>query len=131
VGASGKARSADGKESGAGVGTKQFHFEKEKFQAAGLTPMGSQLVKPARAKECPVHREARVLAVHELRGERLEQLGGGVAAEVEVVRVHVASDLVIKDRYVDAEKCSPLIYNFRHYFRLRDAELGRTFRAEV
>jgi flavin reductase (DIM6/NTAB) family NADH-FMN oxidoreductase RutF len=91
--------------------TKQFHFEKEKFQAAGLTPMGSELVKPARAKECPVHMEARVLAVHELRGERLEQLGGGVAAEVEVMRVHVAGDLVIEDRYVDAGKGSPLIYN--------------------
>jgi flavin reductase (DIM6/NTAB) family NADH-FMN oxidoreductase RutF len=31
--------------------TKQLHFEKEKFQAAGLTPMRSELVKPARAKE--------------------------------------------------------------------------------
>jgi hypothetical protein len=36
--------------------TKQFHFEREKFQVAGLTPMGSELVKPARVKECPVHR---------------------------------------------------------------------------
>ena len=72
-----------------------------------------------------------MLAVHELRGERLEQLGGGVAAEVEVVRVHVASDLVIKDRCVDAGKWSPLIYNFRHYFQLAEAELGKTFRAEV
>lgn len=113
------------------VKTKQFHFEKEKFQAAGLTPMESELVKPARAKECPVHLEARVLALHELGGERLEQLGGAVAAEVEVMRVHVASDLVIKDRYVDAAKWSPLIYNFRHYFRLAETELGKTFRAEV
>ena len=110
---------------------KQFQFEREKFQAAGLTPMDSELVKPARAKECPVHIEARVLAVHELSGERLEQLGGGVAAEVEVVRIHVASDLVIKDRYFDAAKWSPLIYNFRHYFRLAETELGKTFRAEV
>jgi flavin reductase (DIM6/NTAB) family NADH-FMN oxidoreductase RutF len=111
--------------------SKQFHFEKEKFQAAGLTPMESELVKPVRAKECPVHMEARVLAVHELGGERLEQLGGAVAAEVEVMRVHVASDLVIKGRYVDAAKWSPLIYNFRHYFRLAETELGKTFRAEV
>ena len=111
--------------------TKQFHFEKEKFQAAGLTPMESELVKPARAKECPVHLEARVLALHELGGERLEQLGGAMAAEVEVMRVHVASDLVIRDRYVDAAKWSPLIYNFRHYFRLAETELGKTFRAEV
>jgi flavin reductase (DIM6/NTAB) family NADH-FMN oxidoreductase RutF len=61
----------------------------------------------------------------------LKQLGGAVAAEVEVVRVHVASDLVIKDRYVDAARWSPLIYNFRHYYRLAETELGKTFRAEV
>jgi flavin reductase (DIM6/NTAB) family NADH-FMN oxidoreductase RutF len=111
--------------------TKQFHFEREKFQASGLTPMESELVKPARAKECPVHMEARVRAVHKLGGQRVEQLGGAVAVEVEVVRVHVASDLVIKDRYVDAAKWSPLIYNFRHYYRLAETELGKTFRAEV
>jgi flavin reductase (DIM6/NTAB) family NADH-FMN oxidoreductase RutF len=111
--------------------TKQFHFEPEKFDAAGLTPMASELVKPARAKECPVHMEARVRAMHKMGGTRLEQLGGGVAAEVEVVRVHVASDLVIEDRYIDAAKWSPLIYNFRHYYRLAETELGKTFRAEV
>jgi flavin reductase (DIM6/NTAB) family NADH-FMN oxidoreductase RutF len=111
--------------------TKQFHFEPEKFDAAGLTPMASELVKPARAKECPVHMEARVRAMHKMGGTRLEQLGGGVAAEVEVARVHVASDLVIEDRYIDAAKWSPLIYNFRHYYRLAETELGKTFRAEV
>ena len=111
--------------------TKQFHFEPEKFDAAGLTPLASELVKPARAEECPVHMEARVRAVHKLGGTRLEQLGGGVAAEVEVVRVHVASELVIEDRYIDASKWSPLIYNFRHYYRLAETELGKTFRAEV
>jgi flavin reductase (DIM6/NTAB) family NADH-FMN oxidoreductase RutF len=110
---------------------KQFHFEREKFDAAGLTPLASDVVKPARAKECPVHLEARVRAMHKLGGEKLEQLGGGVAAEVEVVRVHVASDLVIKDRYIDAAKWSPLIYNFRHYYRLAETELGKTFRAEA
>jgi flavin reductase (DIM6/NTAB) family NADH-FMN oxidoreductase RutF len=93
--------------------------------------MASELVKPARAEECPVHMEARVRAMHKMGGTRLDQLGGGVAAEVEVVRVHVASDLVIEDRYIDAAKWSPLIYNFRHYYRLAEKELGKTFRAEV
>jgi flavin reductase (DIM6/NTAB) family NADH-FMN oxidoreductase RutF len=50
---------------------------------------------------------------------------------VEVVRVHVASDFVVKDNYIDAAKWSPLIYNFRHYFRLAEHELGKTFRAEA
>ncbi|MGA8144060.1 MAG: flavin reductase family protein [Candidatus Acidiferrales bacterium] len=113
------------------VKAKQFHFEPEKFGVAGLTPVSSELVKPARAKECPVHMEARVRAVHAIGGEKLQELGGGMAAEVEVVRVHVASDLVIKDRYIDAAKWSPLIYNFRHYYRLAEMELGKTFRAEA
>jgi flavin reductase (DIM6/NTAB) family NADH-FMN oxidoreductase RutF len=53
-----------------------------------------------------------------------------VAAEVEIVRVHVAPDLIIGDNYIDPAKWSPLIYNFRHYFRLEEHELGKTFRAE-
>jgi flavin reductase (DIM6/NTAB) family NADH-FMN oxidoreductase RutF len=61
---------------------------------------------------------------------RLAKLGGGAAVEVEVVRVHVRKDLVIKENYIAAEKSQPLIYNFRHYFGL-GAELGKTFRAEV
>jgi len=69
--------------------------------------------------------------MHKLGGERLDQLGGAIAAEVEVMRVHVASGLVIKDRYIDAAKWSPLIYNFRHYYRLAETELGKKFRAEV
>jgi flavin reductase (DIM6/NTAB) family NADH-FMN oxidoreductase RutF len=93
--------------------------------------MPSGVVKPARAKECPVHLQARVRALHPLGGDRLNQLGGGVAAEVEVLRVHVASEFILRDNYVDPAKWSPLIYNFRHYFRLAEHALGKTFRAET
>jgi flavin reductase (DIM6/NTAB) family NADH-FMN oxidoreductase RutF len=111
--------------------TKQFRFEPRKFETAGLTPMASEVVKPMRAKECPVHVEARVIAMHELHGEKLGQLGGGLAAEIEVIRVHVATEFILKEHYIDAAKWSPLIYNFRHYFRLAEKELGKTFRAEA
>ena len=110
---------------------KQFHFEPKKFEAAELTPLASDIVKPMRAKECPVHMEARVTALHKLSGSKIEELGGGFAAEIEIVRVHVEKKFVLKDNYVDPEKWSPLIYNFRHYFRLADRELGKTFRAEA
>ena len=55
------------------------------------------------------------------------------------MRVHVANEFVLGDRssgvrvspgVIDPEKWSPLIYNFRHYFRLAEHELGKTFRAE-
>jgi flavin reductase (DIM6/NTAB) family NADH-FMN oxidoreductase RutF len=112
------------------IKAKQFRFEADKFGAAALTPLASELVKPARARECPVHMEARVVQLHRMNGEKLNKLGGGVAAEVEIIRVHVASNLVLGNSYIDPAKWSPLIYTFRHYFRLGEKELGKTFRAE-
>jgi flavin reductase (DIM6/NTAB) family NADH-FMN oxidoreductase RutF len=110
--------------------TRQFHFDPHKFETADLTPFASEVVRPMRVKECPIHMEARVNKVHRICGKKLEQLGGGVAAEIEVLRVHVADNFVIDGHYIDPEKWSPLVYNFRHYFRLADKELGKTFRAE-
>ena len=75
--------------------------------------------------------EARVSALHQLKGEKLSALGGGIAAEVQVARVQVADDLLLRDKYIDPAKWSPLIYNRRHYLRLADQELGKTFRAEA
>jgi len=109
----------------------KFRYESEKFSAAGLTQMESETVKPARVRECPVQMEAQVRAMHRLGGTKLEQIGGGLAAEVEIRRVHVRTELVARERHIDPAKWSPLIYNFRHYYRLAAAELGKTFRAEV
>ena len=79
----------------------------------------------------PGQMEARVQNLHRIGGAKLEQLGGGIAAEIEIVRVHVANDFVLGNRYIDPAKWSPLIYNFRHYYRLAETELGKTFRAEA
>jgi flavin reductase (DIM6/NTAB) family NADH-FMN oxidoreductase RutF len=119
-----------GKDPVPAIKAKQFRFEKDKFKAAGLTPLASEVVRPMRARECPVHLEARLVRLHRLEGKKIGQLGGGLGAEVEIIRVHVSTDLIIGDDYVDPAKWSPLIYNFRHYFRLADHELGKTFRAE-
>lgn len=113
------------------VKSKQYHYDPEKFQAAALTPLPSELVKPARVQECPVQMEARVRAVHQLGGEKVQEIGGAIAVEIEILRVHVASDLILGERHIDPAKWSPLIYNFRHYYRLAAEELGKTFRAET
>jgi flavin reductase (DIM6/NTAB) family NADH-FMN oxidoreductase RutF len=36
------------------IKAKQFRFEKDKFAASGLTPMTSEMIKPARVAECPM-----------------------------------------------------------------------------
>jgi flavin reductase (DIM6/NTAB) family NADH-FMN oxidoreductase RutF len=63
------------------IKAEQFRFEKDKFEIAGLTPIRSELVRAARAAQCPVHLEARVNKLHRMGGEKLRQLGGGLAAE--------------------------------------------------
>ena len=59
-----------------------------------------------------------------------KSLGGGASVEVEILRVHIRSDFVLKENYINPGKWKPLVYNFRHYFGLGQ-ELGSTFRAEV
>jgi flavin reductase (DIM6/NTAB) family NADH-FMN oxidoreductase RutF len=112
------------------IKAKQFRFEKDKFAAASLTAMASEIVKPDRVAECPVHLEAQVTRIQQMGGEKLKELGGGVAAEVEILLVHVSEEFISDENYIDPQKWSPLIYNFRHYFRLDDKELGKTFRAQ-
>jgi flavin reductase (DIM6/NTAB) family NADH-FMN oxidoreductase RutF len=109
----------------------KFRFEKDKFAAGSFSALPSELVAAPRAKECPVQLEAIARSIHGLVGEpRVERLGGAASVEVEVLRVHVRRDFILKEHYVDPAKWQPLIYNFRHYFGLGE-ELGRTFRAEV
>jgi flavin reductase (DIM6/NTAB) family NADH-FMN oxidoreductase RutF len=109
---------------------RQFRFAPDKFKSAGLTSLASNLVRRARARECPMQMEACVQSLHRISGAKLEESGGGIAAEVEIVRVHVASDFVLGDRYIDPARGWPLIYNSRHCLRLAQRELGKTFRAE-
>ncbi|MBB5574292.1 MULTISPECIES: flavin reductase family protein [Rhizobium] len=110
--------------------SKQFKTEKDKFAAAGFSRLDSELVRPVCAAECPIQMEARVLSRHEMGGTKLAELGGGLVAVVEILRVH-ASEEFLKDEsdHIDPKKWSPLVYNFRHYYDLSDTELGKTFRA--
>ena len=112
------------------IKANQFRFRKDKFEAAGMTELMSEIVRPSRIQECPFHLEARVRDVHQMHGHKLEALGGGVIAEVEVLRVHADPKFIAGDNYIDPAEWSPLIYNFRHYFRLAPPALGKTFRAE-
>jgi hypothetical protein len=54
-----------------------------------------------------VHLEARVVHLHTLSGEKLNQLGGGIAAEVEVLRVHVADEFVLGENHIDTRNGRP------------------------
>ena len=103
----------------------RFRFEREKFKAAGLTPVASERVGPPRVAECPLQFEATAVQVDFDAG------GTFLIIQAKVLRVHADERIVVPGTsYVDPAAWSPLLYNFRHYFGL-GPELGESFRTET
>jgi flavin reductase (DIM6/NTAB) family NADH-FMN oxidoreductase RutF len=73
--------------------------EVDEFALSGLTPVASELVKPARVAESHVHMECRLLQVLTVS----EKPMGGNLVLGEVLRFHVAED-VVSNFQVDPEK---------------------------
>ncbi|QAY74965.1 flavin reductase family protein [Agromyces protaetiae] len=96
----------------------RYRYEKDKFEASGLTPEASDLVRPPRVAECRLQFEATVRRTT----EGLD--GGYLMVEAEVVRVH--ADPAILDptgEHIDPTRWNPLVYAFRHFFE-RGVEVG-------
>lgn len=103
----------------------QYKFEKNKFEAAGLTSLDSIVVKPQRIAECPIQIEAQMQHI------RVPEHSPFFAiVEVEAVKVHAHRDIMLTENHINPQVWSPLIYNFRHYFGLNE-ELGKSFRSET
>lgn len=79
------------------VTSAEFPPEVDEFEAAGLTPIPSDLVKPPRVKESHIHMECALYLLVEVGG--LEGSGNLVLGEV--LRFHV------DDQYVDDFKIDP------------------------
>lgn len=101
-------------------------FEKNKFKFADLTPIESETVKPPAVKECPLQMEAQVKSIYDLADES----GYPKVITVKIIKVYADSHIILKGNYINPQKWSPLIYNFRHYFSL-GPELGKSFRSET
>ena len=101
-------------------------YVKDKFTAAGFTPLPSQKVLASRVAECPLQMEAVVRSIHRL-GDAADMLA---AVEVEILRVHAHEHVLRDSNHIDPQRWRPLIYNFRHYFGLGE-ERGKSFRAET
>jgi flavin reductase (DIM6/NTAB) family NADH-FMN oxidoreductase RutF len=50
------------------IKAEQFRFGKDKFAAAGLTPLENESIKPWRVQECSVQMEARFIAYIACKG---------------------------------------------------------------
>lgn len=108
-----------------------YHYEPDKFKAAGLTALPSELVRPPRVAECPLQLEAQIVAAHAPGGGSWE-IGCSqpfAIIEAQVKRVHAHEDITIAGtNYIDVSRWQPLLYVFRHYVEA-GKDLGRTFKA--
>jgi flavin reductase (DIM6/NTAB) family NADH-FMN oxidoreductase RutF len=97
-----------------------YRYEPNKFQAAGLTPVPSDLVNARRAKECPVQLEAVVEQIRPFGEKDPGRPFPAVTVELRVVRVHVHEGIAVGDKSdrIDPEKWRPLITSFRQFFGL-------------
>lgn len=93
---------------------KGYLYQPDKFGAAGLTEMPSEVVRPPRVAECAVQLEAIVERTHPFA----EEGSGVVAIETRIVRVHVEEDLLVPEnhRYIDADQWDPLIMKFCEFY---------------
>ena len=78
----------------------EFPPEVNEFAVSGLTPVPSDLVKPARVKESRIQMECRLRQVVHVSGEPL----GGSLVLGEVVRFHFADELGIENLRIDPGK---------------------------
>ena len=90
-----------------------YRVEPDKFGAARLTPIPSDLVAAPRVAESPIQLEAVVRQMHDFGESRSAR-----AIEVEVVRSHIREDLIVEghDDHVDPIKWDPLIMKFTEFF---------------
>ena len=82
------------------ISSVQFDAGISEFEMAGLTPIPSDLVKPFRVKESPVHMECRVKEIHTLGVHG----GAGHLIVCEVVRMHIDESILDENDRINPHK---------------------------
>jgi flavin reductase (DIM6/NTAB) family NADH-FMN oxidoreductase RutF len=81
----------------------EYPPEVDEFKISGLTPIASDLVKPARVAESHIHMECRLVQVVHVSPKPL----GGSIVLGEVLRFHV-DDAFIREFAIDPDKLRPI-----------------------
>jgi flavin reductase (DIM6/NTAB) family NADH-FMN oxidoreductase RutF len=99
-----------------------YRYEPDKFAAAGLHEVPSDLIRPPRVAECSIAMEGRLVSARALEGEDIATDGVSGVFEVEVLRTHIDPGLRMdghQDR-IDPTRWRPLIMSFQRFFGLGD-----------
>lgn len=108
-----------------------YEYIPDKFGRAGLTPLKSDLVAPARIAECPAQMEAELVEVHEMMQDA--DMKGFVGLEVRVLRTHVHEKIRMEgfeDR-IDPDKWQPMIMSFQELYGLKGKKVDESVLAKI
>ena len=82
------------------LASSPFGAEVDEFTKSGLTPIESEVVKPARVKESPVQMECKVIEVKELGTEG----GAGNLVICEILKIHIDENILDENQMIDQKK---------------------------
>ncbi|OBU01115.1 hypothetical protein VE01_00873 [Pseudogymnoascus verrucosus] len=108
-----------------------YEYVPDKFGRAGLTPIQSDIVRPARIAECPAQMEAELVGVYEMA--RDADTKGFFTLEVRVVRTHVHREIRMegsKNR-IDPDKWRPMIMSFQELYGLKGKVVDESVLARI
>jgi flavin reductase (DIM6/NTAB) family NADH-FMN oxidoreductase RutF len=109
-----------------------YKYVHDKFGHSGLTPLPSELVRPARIAECPAQMEAELKGVHEMMGGA-ETKGLVVALEVQVLRTHVHETIRMAgyENRIDPDRWHPMIMSFQELYGLAPEKVSPSILARI
>lgn len=107
----------------------KYSFHHNKFLVGNFNLMAAEQVASPAVANCPIQLEC-VYQGHTILESSTDGSPLLASFHLKVVNVRVHNDLVINISHINPAAWSPLIYNFRHYYKLGQ-QLGKNFRAET
>lgn len=105
-----------------------YHYVKDKWTRAQLTPQKSDLVRPRRILECPVQMECELAEAHETMKDFPDLKGAIVALELKVLRTYVVDEIRMPGypNRIDPDRWRPLISSFQEFYGLSGSKLSKS-----
>lgn len=108
-----------------------YKYVHDKFGHADLTPVQSELIRPARVAECPAQMEAELMDVHGL----MQDAGptNFLALEVKILRTHIHANIQMEGHAnrINPDKWRPMIMSFQELYGLSGNKLAASTLAGI
>lgn len=112
---------------------RNYRYVGDKWSVAGLSPQSSDLVRPARIKECPVQMECELAKGHTLMEDFPDLKGAVVAIELKVLRTHILDHLRMPEypNRINPDCLRPIFMCFQEFYGFGDRKVAESTLADI